>query len=151
MRGVVPRKGSKALRIHSSLLHSRHEEVEGGGQVLRSWVSYRPVPVFNACDLLEPRARREPRSRQAPPPIHHSPSIQSRCSPGSMRSAAGSTASRATILVGQARIAVHGLGADAVVVCCAGGAGTSAEAAQSRPTPKSAPPRQIRYRLLQCL
>jgi antirestriction protein ArdC len=49
--GIVPRKGTKSVRILRPQLHSRQEEGEGGEQVLRSWASYRPVPVFNVCDL----------------------------------------------------------------------------------------------------
>jgi len=49
--GIVPRKGTKSVRILRPQLHSREEESEGGEKVLRSWASYRPVPVFNVCDL----------------------------------------------------------------------------------------------------
>ena len=49
--GIFPKKGSKAVRILRPLLHSREEEGEGGEKVLRSWASFRPVPVFNAADL----------------------------------------------------------------------------------------------------
>jgi antirestriction protein ArdC len=49
--GILPRKGTKSVRILRPQLHSRQEEGEGGEQVLRSWASYRPVPVFNVCDL----------------------------------------------------------------------------------------------------
>ncbi len=62
--GVFPRKGSKAVRILRPQLHQQGstetgpavpETVQpagdGPGSVARSWVSYRPVPVFNVCDL----------------------------------------------------------------------------------------------------
>jgi antirestriction protein ArdC len=49
--GIFPRKGSKSVRILRPQLHSREEEGQGGEKVLHSWASYRPVPVFNACDL----------------------------------------------------------------------------------------------------
>jgi antirestriction protein ArdC len=49
--GIAPRKGTKSVRILRPQLHSRQEEGEGGEQLLRSWASYRPVPVFNVCDL----------------------------------------------------------------------------------------------------
>lgn len=49
--GIFPRKGSKAVRILRPQLHSREEEQESGETVVRSWASYRPVPVFNVCDL----------------------------------------------------------------------------------------------------
>ncbi|WP_411868856.1 ArdC family protein [Vulcanococcus limneticus] len=52
--GVFPLKGSKAVRILRPQLNSREEQSEGSEvvqTVQRSWVSYRPVPVFNVCDL----------------------------------------------------------------------------------------------------
>jgi antirestriction protein ArdC len=55
--GIFPRKGSKAVRILRPQLHSREEPAESGegGKsrevTVRSWASYRPVPVFNVCDL----------------------------------------------------------------------------------------------------
>ncbi|MGL6133196.1 MAG: zincin-like metallopeptidase domain-containing protein [Prochlorococcaceae cyanobacterium] len=49
--GIVPKKGSKSVRILRPQLHSREEEAPGGEKVLHSWASYRPVPVFNVCDL----------------------------------------------------------------------------------------------------
>ena len=49
--GVFPRKGSKSVRILRPQLHSSEKEVSNGEKVLHSWASYRPVPVFNACDL----------------------------------------------------------------------------------------------------
>lgn len=61
---MFPRKGSKAVRILRPQLHQQGstetgpavpETVQpagdGPGSVARSWVSYRPVPVFNVCDL----------------------------------------------------------------------------------------------------
>jgi antirestriction protein ArdC len=49
--GIFPRKGSKAVHILRPQLHSREESSDGGEVTLRSWASYRPVPVFNAADL----------------------------------------------------------------------------------------------------
>jgi len=49
--GIFPRKGSKSVRILRPQLHSSEKEVSNGEKVLHSWASYRPVPVFNACDL----------------------------------------------------------------------------------------------------
>ncbi len=54
--GIVPRKGSKAVHVLRPQVHQRGEsrlaepgsEAEAG----RSWVSYRPVPLFNAADLV---------------------------------------------------------------------------------------------------
>jgi antirestriction protein ArdC len=46
-----PRKGSKSVRILRPQLHSSEKESSNGEKVLHSWASYRPVPVFNACDL----------------------------------------------------------------------------------------------------
>jgi antirestriction protein ArdC len=63
--GLVPRKGSKAVHVLRPQVHQREgqlaedggtggigadgQEVAGTG---RSWVSYRPVAVFNAADLV---------------------------------------------------------------------------------------------------
>lgn len=59
--GVIPRKGSKAVRILRPQVHANGGEpcttetvqptAEATPSVARSWVSYRPVPVFNVCDL----------------------------------------------------------------------------------------------------
>ncbi len=58
--GIFPRKGSKAVHVLRPQVHQRGESrlVEPGaadGQpsaaVERSWVSYRPVALFNAADL----------------------------------------------------------------------------------------------------
>jgi len=49
--GIFPRKGSKSVRILRPQLHSSEKEAASGEKVLHSWASYRPVPVFNACDL----------------------------------------------------------------------------------------------------
>ena len=49
--GIFPRKGSKAVHILRPQLHSREEPGIGGEVTLRSWASYRQVPVFNAADL----------------------------------------------------------------------------------------------------
>ena len=62
--GVFPLKGSKAVRILRPQLHQQgatetrpgaseaaQPAGDGTGGVARSWVSYRPVPVFNVCDL----------------------------------------------------------------------------------------------------
>ena len=49
--GIFPRKGSKSIRILRPQLHSSEKEAASGEKVPRNWASYRPVPVFNACDL----------------------------------------------------------------------------------------------------
>jgi antirestriction protein ArdC len=49
--GIFPRKGSRCVRILRPQLHFREEEATSGEKLRRSWASYRPVPVFNACDL----------------------------------------------------------------------------------------------------
>ena len=59
--GIVPRKGSKAVHVLRPQVHHRGEGclAEGGADPAagdsassgRSWVSYRPVPLFNAADL----------------------------------------------------------------------------------------------------
>ena len=49
--GIFPRKGSKSVRILRPQLHSREEEQESGDTVVHRWASYKPVPVFNVCDL----------------------------------------------------------------------------------------------------
>ena len=48
--GIVPRKGSKAVHVLRPQVHQRDESqlLEAG----RSWVSYRPVAVFNCADLV---------------------------------------------------------------------------------------------------
>ena len=47
--GVAPRKGSKAVYIFRPLPVAVKDEESG--DVVRSWMSYRPIPVFNAADL----------------------------------------------------------------------------------------------------
>lgn len=89
--GIVPRKGSKAVHVLRPQLHQQGEDsraeaasVEGSVSVAageaaqgsdaavlgRSWVSYRPVAVFNAADLegdaLEPLIQKR---RQADPTV----------------------------------------------------------------------------------
>jgi antirestriction protein ArdC len=58
--GIFPRKGSKAVHVLRPQVHQRGEgrlvePGEGDGQPSaaagRSWVSYRPVALFNAADL----------------------------------------------------------------------------------------------------
>jgi antirestriction protein ArdC len=49
--GIFPRKGTHAVRIVRPQLNSREEEGENGETVLRSWTSFKPVCVFNVCDL----------------------------------------------------------------------------------------------------
>jgi antirestriction protein ArdC len=58
--GIFPRKGSKAVHVLRPQVHQRGEArlvetSEGDGQPSaaagRSWVSYRPVALFNAADL----------------------------------------------------------------------------------------------------
>ncbi len=49
--GIFPRKGSKAVRILRPQLHSREEPQENGETLLRSWATYKPVPMFNVSDL----------------------------------------------------------------------------------------------------
>ena len=79
--GISPKKGSKAAMILRPMLHQQGEEPEAGQRVhadgaegaARSWVSYRPVPVFNAADLEGPgladliAARQEAAGLQARP------------------------------------------------------------------------------------
>ncbi|MEX1317847.1 MAG: zincin-like metallopeptidase domain-containing protein [Synechococcaceae cyanobacterium] len=53
--GIFPRKGSKAVHVLRPQVHQGGEGqlVESGsaGEPVRSWVSYRPLAVFNAADL----------------------------------------------------------------------------------------------------
>ncbi|MDM7953262.1 MAG: ArdC family protein, partial [Cyanobium sp. CZS 25K] len=49
--GIFPKKGTRSVRILRPQLQSSEKEGSDGEPVLRSWASYRPVPVFNACDL----------------------------------------------------------------------------------------------------
>ena len=58
--GIFPRKGSKAVHVLRPQVHQRGESrlaepASGDGQPSaaggRSWVSYRPVALFNAADL----------------------------------------------------------------------------------------------------
>jgi len=79
--GISPKKGSKAAMILRPQLHQQAEELEavqreqpdGAEGAIRSWVSYRPVPVFNAADLEGPglaeliAARQEAAGQQARP------------------------------------------------------------------------------------
>ena len=79
--GISPKKGSKAAMILRPQLHQQAEELEavqreqpdGAEGAGRSWVSYRPVPVFNAADLEGPRlteliaARQEAAGQMARP------------------------------------------------------------------------------------
>jgi antirestriction protein ArdC len=51
--GLVPRKGSKAVHVLRPQVHQREED-QLGEAAGRSWVSYRPVAVFNAADLVGP-------------------------------------------------------------------------------------------------
>lgn len=50
--GWFPRKGCSAVRIVRPQLNKREEQQADGSTELRSWVSYRVVPVFNAADLV---------------------------------------------------------------------------------------------------
>ena len=75
--GISPRKGSKAAMVLRPQLHQQDPSQQGeaggteGGS--RSWVSYRPVAVFNAGDLEGPglaeliAARQEEAGKQARP------------------------------------------------------------------------------------
>ena len=79
--GISPKKGSKAALILRPQLHQQPDQAEpskqgeaGGPEgAPRSWVSYRPVPVFNASDLEGPglgeliAARQEAAGQQARP------------------------------------------------------------------------------------
>ena len=79
--GISPKKGSKAAMILRPQLHQQADQQEAGQQkqadgaegAARSWVSYRPVPVFNAADLEGPGltelivARQEAAGLQARP------------------------------------------------------------------------------------
>lgn len=52
--GIVPRKGSKAVQVLRPQVHQRGESQlaePDGAEAGRSWVSYRPVALFNAADL----------------------------------------------------------------------------------------------------
>jgi antirestriction protein ArdC len=56
--GIVPRKGSKAVHVLRPQVHQRGEsrlaepDAQPAAEAGRSWVSYRPVPLFNAADLV---------------------------------------------------------------------------------------------------
>ena len=52
--GWFPRKGTKSVRIVRPQTNRREDESGGAGSdpVTRTWVSYKPVPVFNAADLV---------------------------------------------------------------------------------------------------
>lgn len=59
--GIFPRKGSKAVHVLRPQVHRQSESqlveadsaagAEAGDAAERSWVSYRPLPVFNVADL----------------------------------------------------------------------------------------------------
>ena len=59
-RGLAPRKGSKAVyvlqpQVHGSPAADASTPASDGSTpevMTRSWVSYRPIPVFNAADLV---------------------------------------------------------------------------------------------------
>ena len=51
-RGWFPRKGSKAVRIVRPQLNQRELEDDNGATDTVSWVSFKPVCVFNAADLV---------------------------------------------------------------------------------------------------
>jgi antirestriction protein ArdC len=79
--GIVPRRGSRAVHVLRPQLHQRGEgrpleavtaapptpaagaEPEGVGAV-RSWVSYRPVALFNAADLVGEELARQIQARR---------------------------------------------------------------------------------------
>jgi antirestriction protein ArdC len=79
--GISPKKGSKAAMILRPQLHqqadqsepSQQKQADGADGAARGWVSYRPVPVFNAADLEGPglaeliAARQEAAGQQARP------------------------------------------------------------------------------------
>ena len=79
--GISPKKGSKAAMILRPQLHQQsdqqepgqREQADGAEGAARSWVNYRPVPVFNAGDLEGPGlaelvgARQEEAGLQARP------------------------------------------------------------------------------------
>jgi antirestriction protein ArdC len=79
--GISPKKGSKAALIMRPQLHQQadqqeavqREQADGADGASRCWVSYRPVPVFNASDLEGPglneliAARQEAAGLQARP------------------------------------------------------------------------------------
>jgi len=79
--GISPKKGSKAAMILRPQLHQQADQQEPSQKAeagstegaARSWVSYRPVPVFNAADLEGPglaeliAARQEAAGQQARP------------------------------------------------------------------------------------
>jgi len=79
--GISPKKDSKAAMILRPQLHqqaeqqkpNQEEQAAGAEGASRSWVSYRPVPVFNASDLEGPglgeliAARQEAAGQQARP------------------------------------------------------------------------------------
>jgi antirestriction protein ArdC len=50
--GWFPRKGCSAVRIVRPQLNKREEQQPDGTTELRSWASYKVVPVFNAADLV---------------------------------------------------------------------------------------------------
>jgi antirestriction protein ArdC len=57
-RGIGPRKGSQAVRVLRPQLNRRESVAEAAGvegtrpDTDRVWISYRPVAVFNAADLV---------------------------------------------------------------------------------------------------
>jgi antirestriction protein ArdC len=54
--GIAPRRGSKAVHVLRPQVHQRSAEPDTtqpeAATPIRSWVSYRPVAVFNAADLV---------------------------------------------------------------------------------------------------
>jgi antirestriction protein ArdC len=52
--GWFPRKGTKSVRIVRPQTNRRDDEPAepGSDPITRTWVSYKPVPVFNAADLV---------------------------------------------------------------------------------------------------
>jgi antirestriction protein ArdC len=51
-QGWFPRKGSKAVRIVRPQLNQRELEGDDGSTEVAAWVSFKPVCVFNAADLV---------------------------------------------------------------------------------------------------
>ena len=80
--GISPKKGSKAALILRPQLHQQADQAEPSKQAeaggpegtARSWVSYRPVPVFNAADLEGPGLAELIAARQEPPACRPGPS-----------------------------------------------------------------------------
>jgi len=51
-RGLSPRKGCKAAYVLRPQVHLSAADPDGFVAELRSWITYKPVPVFNAADLV---------------------------------------------------------------------------------------------------